>query len=103
MKVVAYAPDLMDGSKLRSAGADLVRGVDDLIDADADVVVVDLGRPGVLEAVGALAGRTIGFCRHTDTDLIAAAEAAGCDEVLVRSVFFKRLSEGTAWSGDAQD
>lgn len=91
MRVVAYAPDLLDQSKLRAAGADVVRSVAELTATQADVVVVDLARPGVLEAVPAIDGRVIGFCRHTDTELIAAAEAAGCDEVLVRSVFFKRL------------
>lgn len=93
MKVVAYAPDLMDQSKIRAAGAQIVRSVAELADCDADVVVVDLARPGVLEAIGSIPGRVVGFARHTDTDLLAAAEAAGCDEVLVRSVFFKQLAD----------
>jgi len=32
--------------------------------------------------------RTVGFCRHTMRDVIAAAEQVGCDRVLVRSEFF---------------
>jgi hypothetical protein len=34
--------------------------------------------------------RTIGFASHVDDELIGAARAAGCDEVLPRSVFFRR-------------
>lgn len=33
----------------------------------------------------------IAFVRHTRPDLIAAAEAAGCDEVLARSAFTENL------------
>ncbi len=36
--------------------------------------------------------RVVGFISHTDREGIAAAEAAGFDEVLSRAAFFKRLS-----------
>jgi PleD family two-component response regulator len=40
----------------------------------------------------ALAGtRTIGYVSHVQSDVIAAARAAGCDEVLARSAFSDRL------------
>ncbi len=94
VRVAAYAPDLIDQSKLRAAGAEIVRTVDDLGRVDAQLVLVDLGRPGVLEAVPGIAGRVIGFGSHVDTELLAAARAAGCDEVLPRSVFFRRLAAG---------
>jgi AmiR/NasT family two-component response regulator len=59
----------------------------------ADVVVVDLTRPGVLDAVPAIAVRVVGFANHTERDLMAAARAAGCHTVLARSAFFSRVSD----------
>lgn len=35
----------------------------------------------------------VAFVRHTRPDLIAAAEAAGCQEVLARSAFTENLGE----------
>ncbi len=98
-QIVAYAPDLMDQTRLRAAGAAIVRTVDELAGVDADLVLVDLGRPGVLDAVGRIQGRVIGFGPHVDRELLAAAEAAGCDEVLARSVFFRRLPDLVAETG----
>lgn len=95
-RIAAFVPDLMDRSKVAAAGgADVtfVRAPAELAGAGADLVVVDLGRPGVLEALAALRGvRTVGFASHVDTDLMQAAEGAGC-EVLARSRFFSRLGE----------
>lgn len=97
MNVVAYVPDLMDRSRL--AGIDglvFAAAPGDLVGmaAGADLVVVDLSRPGVLEALAELEGvRTIGFGSHVDRDLLAAAVAAGCQEVLPRSRFFARVAE----------
>jgi hypothetical protein len=61
--------------------------------AGADIVVVDLGRPGVVEQLGAIRARTIGFGSHVDDVVLQAAAAAGCDEVLPRSRFFRRVAE----------
>jgi CheY-like chemotaxis protein len=36
--------------------------------------------------------RTIGYASHVQTHVIAAARAAGCDEVLARSAFSERLA-----------
>lgn len=91
--VLAYAPDLMDGSKLRAAGATLVRRLDELGEREARLVLVDLSRPGVLEAIAAIEAPVIGFGPHVDDELLAAGRAAGCAEVLARSVFFRRLDE----------
>ena len=90
MKVAAYVPDLMDRSKVAAAapGATFVARPDDLASADADLVVLDLTRPGTVDVIPQLQARTVGFCRHTMRDVIAAAEEAGCDRVLVRSEFF---------------
>lgn len=93
MRVVAFAPDLMDQSKLRAAGVDLVRRVADLAEVEADRVLVDLSRPGVLDTVGAIGGEVIGFGPHVDDALLDAGLAAGCAEVLPRSVFFRRLPQ----------
>jgi hypothetical protein len=66
-----------------------------LVGVEADLVIVDLGRPGVVDVLGRVEARTVGFASHVDADTIAAAEAAGCDEVLPRSRFFRRLPELT--------
>lgn len=94
--VVAYVPDLMDRSRISSAAdVTFVPGPGALAAAaeDADVVVVDLTRPGVLEAVGSLTARVIGFANHTERELMESARAAGCETVLARSAFFSRLPE----------
>ena len=43
------------------------------------------------------ATRTLGYVSHVQGDVIAAARAAGCDEVLARSAFSERL--GTILAG----
>ena len=96
MTVFAFVPDLMDRSRLSAAvsGVTFVKTVSDLADSSSagDVVVVDLSRPGVLDALPALAGRrVIGFGSHVERELLAAARAAGCEEVLARSAFFSGL------------
>jgi hypothetical protein len=94
-RVAAYVPDLMDRSRLAAVGdVSFVAAPSELPGVVADVVVVDLSRPGVLEVLGELTGvRTVGFGSHVDEDLLAAATAAGCAEVLPRSRFFARLPE----------
>lgn len=96
-RVLAYVPDLMDRSRLGAmdgvevrfvaAPGDLGRLSDGWV---PDVVVVDLARPGVLDALraGGIAGRIIGFGSHVDTDLLTEASGAGCHDVLPRSRFF---------------
>lgn len=94
-RIAAYVPDLMDRSKVAAAGGDdvtFVRSPSDLGGAGAEVVVVDLARSGVLEALAGLGHvRTIGFASHGDRALAEAAAAAGCREVLPRSRFFATL------------
>jgi len=96
-RIVAYVPDLMDRSKVAAAGAvTFVARPADLAGAseDADVVVVDLTRPGVVDALAGLGDRrVIGFANHTSRDVMAAARAAGAEQVLARSEFFARLDE----------
>ena len=98
-RVVVFAPDLMDRSKIvaaaEAAGAQavLVGLAGDLPSASegADLVVVDLGRDGVLDVLGQVEAPTVGFGRHDDTAALDAALAAGCDQVLPRSTFFRGL------------
>lgn len=95
-RVVAYVPDLMDRSRFGQAGSvHFVDRPDQLVLAsqEADLVIVDLGRPGVLEVLPDLGVPTVGFGSHVDRELLQAARAAGCDQVLARSAFFSRLRE----------
>jgi DNA-binding NarL/FixJ family response regulator len=96
-RIAAYVPDLMDRSKVAAAGGaevTFVRSAADLAAAGADLVVVDLARPGVLEVLRQLGGtRSVGFASHVDRELIEAAREAGCDRVLARSQFFGSLPE----------
>ena len=80
MRIVAYVPDLMDRSKVAAA---------------ADVTFVNRpdGLAGVEADLAGVSGWVIGFARHTEPALMAAAQAAGCDVVLPRSSFFAQLDE----------
>jgi hypothetical protein len=95
--IVAYVPDLMDRSKVGAAASGITfvttPAALPLAAADADLVVVDLMRPGVLEIVPTLAVPVIGFANHTERELMDSARAAGCTTVLARSAFFSRLPE----------
>ncbi|HEV2811076.1 MAG TPA: hypothetical protein VGV93_11860 [Acidimicrobiales bacterium] len=98
MRIVAYAPDLMDRSKL-SATAPAITFVSrpGQIAAqagDADLAVVDLGRPGVLEVLADVAAvvPVIGYGSHVDRATLERAEAAGC-QAMPRSRFFRNLGE----------
>lgn len=100
MAVVGYVPDLMDRSRITGVAGANVRFAStpaDLVDlaAGADLVVVDLSRPGVVDVladVSAQGVRTIGFGAHVDTATLDAARAAGCDQVMARSAFFSQLA-----------
>lgn len=97
MKVVVLAPDLLDRSKIAAVlpEAVFVGAAAQLPGAAAvDLVVVDLARPGVLEVLDAVveaAGRVIAFGPHTDTELLAAADAAGAVS-MPRSRFFADIA-----------
>lgn len=106
--VVAHVPDLMDRSKLAALPGAEVTFVGDpaglAVAASArgaTVVVVDLSRPGVLEALaaGGLPERVVGFGSHVDGDLLRAAREAGCTDVMPRSRFFGRMAEAVTGTG----
>ena len=95
MRAVAYTPDLMDRSKVAAAvpGVRFVNRPGDLSDGDADLVIVDLDRPGVLEVLGNVrAARLVGFASHVGEATMSAARAAGCD-AQPRSRFFRSLAD----------
>jgi len=96
-RIVAYVPDLMDRSKVKAAAPDVtfVATPAALVPAaaDADLVVVDLTRPGVVEVLPSIEGRMVGFANHAARDVMDAALAAGCERVMARSAFFSRLAE----------
>jgi DNA-binding NarL/FixJ family response regulator len=100
--VLAYIPDLMDRSRVSAAveGVEFVKAPGDV--SRADVVVVDLGRPGALEAVADLGPgvRSIGFASHVDRSLMERAEQAGVGEVLPRSRFFASMAVVLARASD---
>jgi len=99
-RILAYVPDLMDRSKVAAAaaaggGCVFVSRPGDLAgqSASADLVVVDLTKPGVVDVLAGLDARVIGFANHTSRDVMEAARAAGCEQVLPRSEFFARIDE----------
>jgi hypothetical protein len=59
----------------------------------ADVVIGDLNRAGVLEALREVidVGRRLGFTNHDNVELMQKAEASGI-EALPRSRFFRQIA-----------
>lgn len=105
MNVLLASTDLFFSSKVRETarqvGATVEQVRDDFAGAalrlKPDLVLVDLSATAFdpVAAVRALAGhaRTIGFVQHEQAERIAAARAAGCEEVLARGAFAARLPE----------
>ncbi len=88
MRVCALVSDLMDRSKIGAA----IPGVVFALDANAEVVIVDIAR-GV-QVVAEIRAETPGvrivcYGPHVDDDAADAARAAGADVVLPRSRFFR--------------
>jgi hypothetical protein len=95
VNIAGFVPDLMDRSRVAATAAAVVwvKTPGELAATPADLVIVDLSRPGVLDAVAGLTSPVVGFASHVDRELLAAAKAAGCRQVLARSAFFSRLPE----------
>ena len=110
--IIAAVADLMFSSRIRAAagasGADVrfSRTAADLLnDARAlrpSLVLLDLNAAPLspVETIARLKAdaettgiRIVGFVSHVQADVIAAARAAGVDEVMARSAFVSRLPE----------
>lgn len=107
-EVVALVPDLFFASKIIETGRHVGVNVR-LSQTPADVfeaaskpamVILDLHAAGfdpveflldIKSRAGLSTVPVVAFVRHTRPDLIQAAEAAGCEEVLARSAFTENL------------
>ena len=109
MKVLAAIHDLMFSSKVTASARGrpiewLKRGTkvtDQVAASKPDVLLIDLAAPQ-LDAVNAIReiksgeckGTTvIGYVDHTRAEVMEAARAAGCDQVLSKGEFARRLPE----------
>jgi DNA-binding NarL/FixJ family response regulator len=97
VKIAALVADLMDRSRISGALASVEFVRDANAAADADVVIVDLGRTGTdgdgggVAAVRAAApaARIVAYGSHVDEAVLERARADGADLVLPRSRFFR--------------
>jgi len=87
--IAARVPNLMDRSRFGAARVSFIDAPDQA--SAAQMIIVDLDRCNDLVGFGSLDGHTIGFGSHVDSDRLAQATDAGFDEVMARSVFFRRL------------
>jgi DNA-binding response OmpR family regulator len=102
--------DLLDSSRIaghaRAAGQEVVTCRDAAsllraLDRKPALALIDLHNPGleietVTPTLRAAGVRVVGFGSHVDVARLKAARAAGCDEVLPRSVFFEELDRRLA-------
>lgn len=88
--IAAHVPNLMDRSRFGS-GVRFVNSASEAV--DDRLIIVDLDRCSDLVSFAELSGHTIGFCAHVDSERMATAAAAGFDEVMARSAFFRGLSD----------
>ena len=118
-RVLLVVPDLFFASRIAATAKGLGVEIEEASaplalerwqSAAHDLAIVDLdggGDPiGLVRALKSepRAGRVLAFCRHTATDAIKAARAAGADQVLPRSALFPNLASildagGVASSG----
>ena len=110
-KIVAIVPDLFFAAKIsgtaRQVGARLefANSEQDLLAKGRDaasLIILDLNASGFdpVSLIGRLKADAdiretplVGFVRHEMSELIEAARAAGCDQVLTRNAFSKNLPE----------
>ncbi len=110
--IICVIDDLMFSIRISTAAKRLAadvyfertadRVITTIRDKQPSLVIFDLNsaRMQPLAALKALKGdpalqpiRTLGYVSHTDTATIAAARAAGIDEVMARSAFTEKLGE----------
>jgi hypothetical protein len=112
--VLTFVRDMMFTSKIREVARQLgvtVAGIKDpatppALAPETRLVILDLRLPEALGLLATLAGsaahqklRTVGFIDHERTDVMDAARAAGCGEVMAKGQFSnslpKLLASGT--------
>ena len=110
-RVVILVDDMFFTSKINAAAAECGRRIErvksreqleELVAKPPALVIIDLNsdRLDPLETIGFLKSRSelrpvpiVSFVSHVQTELIRAAQTAGCDYVLPRSAFTQRLLE----------
>ncbi len=112
-RIVAFVPDLMDRSRLSGTPElEVIDRLQDLAEAavGAQLVLVDLSRPGALEVVPTLAPTpVVGFASHVDRELLEVARRAGCARAVPRSAVLarrgglERLLDEQQGAGSADD
>ena len=111
---LVLSDDLLDSSRIaghaKTAGVEAVTCRDSAallaaLDRRPVLALLDLHNPGLavettVPALRAAGVRVIGFGSHVDVTRLKAARAAGCHEVLPRSMFFEGLDDKfEAWTG----
>jgi hypothetical protein len=103
MKVLALVTDLMFASRItaeaKAAGVavQILRKPEQLDAAEGELLLADLNLDGAAAAAASWATRAgrrvVGFVSHMDAAAIAAAKAAGVQEIMARSRFVQLLPE----------
>ena len=91
MTVAVITRDLIDASKVEAVGAVVVRDASTPALRDAELIVLDLATGIDASTVVAIGPPVIAYGPHVDDSALSVALAAGCQEALARSVFFRRL------------
>ncbi|MEM8922439.1 MAG: hypothetical protein AAGD35_02985 [Actinomycetota bacterium] len=92
MTIAAHVPNLFDRSRF-DGRVTFVETPDQARSCEPTLLIVDLDRCEDLIGFCIDGPRIIGFGPHVDSSGHARARDAGYDEVLPRSVFFRRLSD----------
>jgi hypothetical protein len=92
MIIAAHVPNLFDRSRF-GGRAVFVESPEEALACRPHLLIVDLDRCRDVEGFRIDGPRVVGFGSHVDTDVHQQAVAAGYEEVLARSVFFRRLPE----------
>lgn len=92
MTIAAYVPNLFDRSRFGTTTV-FVETPAEVLGHRPRLLLVDLDRCDRPEDFLIAGIPVIGFGSHVDTDLQQRAVDAGYDQVLARSVFFRRLPQ----------
>jgi DNA-binding NarL/FixJ family response regulator len=111
MSVVLFSADLMAVSRVEGAAAKAGASVSAVTTAagaveacraaSTAILVVDLSAPSLdigsliheVKSAGGACARVVAFGPHVHAERLAAAERAGCDEVVSRGQFFAQLDD----------